>query len=404
MKIGKKGLSYFVLLIFLSLFLVSSPVQAKDSIRIGFSMALTGIYSQGAVSQMNAYQLWKEMVNEKGGIFVKDLGKKLPIEFIYYDDKSSADTAVKVYERLITRDRVDLVFTPWGTTIHFAIAALSERYKMPMVGNTASSVKLRDLPSKYFWFVTPSLADRQMQALVGLLESLAVKTVAIIYVQDLFPRENLQFLKPELKKANIGIIYEKDYPIGVKDLTTVLADIRAKNPDGLLALTYPADAFLLTGQIQGAQFNPSFLFLLIGPTIAAYGNAFGPVTEGIAAMGDWSPKLPWPGVKEFNERYINKFNSKPDYLDSIESYVSCQIIEQAIEMAGSLDKEKIRDAIAQNEFKTIRGPIRFKGTENVITPAKILQFQKGDLEIIWPSTSATAKPLYPKPPWPKKRK
>jgi branched-chain amino acid transport system substrate-binding protein len=344
------------------------------------------------------------MVNEKGGIFVKDLGKKLPVEFIYYDDKSSADTAVKVYEKLITQDKVDLVFTPWGTTIHFAIAALSERYKIPMVGSTASSVKLRDLKSNYFWFVTPSVADRQMGALVGLLKSLGIKTVAIIYVQDLFPRENLQFLKPALKKANIATVYEKDYPIGVKDLTTVLADIKAKNPDGLLALTYPADCFLLTGQIQGAQFNPSFLFMLVGPTIAAYGDVFGPATEGISAMGDWSPKLPWPGVKEFNERYIKQFKSKPDYLDSIESFTACQIIEQAIAIAGSLDRKKIRDAIAQNEFKTIRGPIRFKGTENVITSAKILQFQKGNLEVVYPSESVTAKPLYPKPPWPKKSK
>ena len=121
-------------------------------------------------------------------------------------------------------------------------------------------------------------------------------------------------------------------------------------------------------------------------------------------MGDWSPKLQWPGVKEFNERYIKKFNTRPDNLDSIEAFTSCEIIEKAIEKAGSLDRDKIRDEIAQNEFMTIRGPIRFKGTYNVVTSAKILQYQKGDLEVIWPPESITAKPLYPKPPWPKKSK
>lgn len=403
MRRGKKFSKLTVLGTLMALF-IATPTLAKDSIRIGFSLALTGIYSQGAVSQMNAYKLWRDVVNEQGGIFVKDLGKKLPVEFTYYDDKSSAATAVKVYEKLITRDKVDLVLTPWGTTIHFAIAALSEKYKIPMVGSTASSVKLRDLKSRYFWFVTPSVADRQMQALVDLIKSLGVKTVAIIYVQDLFPRENLQFLKPALKNAGIQLIFEKDYPIGVKDLTTVLSDVKSKNPDGLLALSYPADAFLLTGQIQGVQFNPRFLFILIGPTIAAYGKVFGPATEGIGAMGDWNPKVPYPGAKEFNERYIKTFNIKPDYLDSIESYVACQIVQQAIEIAGTLDREKIRDAIAQSEFQTIRGPIRFKGTENSVTKAKILQFQHGDLEIVWPPDRATAKPLYPKPPWPKKSK
>jgi branched-chain amino acid transport system substrate-binding protein len=398
----KKGIMAFLAAsACLSFTLTASPLWAKDSIRIGFSMALTGIYSQGAVSQMNSYQLWKEDVNAKGGIFVKDLGKKLPVEFVFYDDKSSPETAVRVYEKLITQDKVDLVFTPWGTTIHFAVAPLAEKYKFPMVGTTASSVKLRDIKTKYFWFTTSSVPDRQMPALVDLLKSLKIKKVAIIYVQDLFPRENLQFLQPALEKAKIATVLVKDYPIGVKDITTLLSDVKTKKPDALIALCYPADAFLLTGQLQGVQYNPPFLFQLVGPSIAAYQHAFGAATEGIATMGHWSPKAPWPGAKEFAEGYIKKFHERPDYLDSALSYVGCQIVEQAIEKAGTLDREEIRDTIAGSEFTTINGPIRFTGTENLVTPAMILQYQKGELEIIWPPKTATAKPLYPKPAWPK---
>jgi branched-chain amino acid transport system substrate-binding protein len=402
MKKGKCGLSFFVLTSLLVLALSAPSIQAKDNLRIGFSMPLTGIYSQGAPSQINAYELWKEKVNANGGIFVGDMAKRLPVEFVYYDDKSSPDTAVRVYEKLITQDKVDLVFTPWGTTIHFAVAPLAEKYRFPMVGTTASSVKLRDIKTKYFWFTTSSVPDRQMPALVALLEHLGIKKVAIIYVQDLFPRENLQFLQPALKAANMEIVIAKDYPIGVKDLTTLLSEVRAKKPEALIALCYPADAFLLTGQLQGVQLNPPFIFQLVGPSIAAYGKAFGNATEGIAAMGHWSPKGNWPGAREFEDLYVKKFNIRPDYLDSALSYVGCQIIEQAIEKAGSLDREKIRDAIAGSEFMTINGPIRFEGPENVVTPAMILQYQKGDLEIIWPKKSATAEPVYPKPPWPTK--
>jgi len=404
MEIRKRGLVLFILANLLAIFLVFSPALAKDSIRFGFSMSLTGGYAQGAVSQMNSYNLWKEMVNEKGGIYVKDLGKKLPVELVYYDDKSTADTAVKVYEKLITDDKVDLILTPWSSTIHFAVAPLSMKYKIPMIGSTASSVKFQKIISKYFWYVTPSSPDQQMPALAGLLKSVGVKTVAVIYVQELFPRENIELLKPELEKANIKLVYERDYPIGVKDLSTTLTTIKSKNPDALIVLSYPASTFLVTGQIQGVQFNPKFMFLLIGPTIAAYQGAFGPALEGVCAMGDWSPKLKWPGVKEFNERYIKKFDVKPDYLDSIETWVQCEIMQKAIEIAGSLDRDKVRDAIAGNEFMTIRGPIRFKGTYNNITTAKVLQFQKGELEIVWPADERTAKPIYPKPPWPAPKK
>jgi branched-chain amino acid transport system substrate-binding protein len=401
MKVKKEYFIHYVLSAFLLVFATVSPLQAKDSLRLGFSIALTGIYSQAAVSQMNAYKVWRESVNEKGGIFIKDLGKKLPVEFVYYDDKSSPETAVKVYEKLITKDKVDLVLTPWGTTIHFAVAPLAEKYKFPMVGTTAASVKLREIQSRYFWFITSAIPDKQMKALVALLKSLKITNVAIIYVQDLFPRENLQFLQPELKKANIQILLVKDYPIGVKDLTTLLADIKTKKPQALIALSYPADSFLLTGQAKGILLNTPFLFELVGPSIAAFGQVFGPATEGITTMGHWSPKGPWPGAKEFERRYVKKWKTRPDYLDSALAYMGCQIIEEAISKAGTIDRGKIRDTIAKGEFTTINGPIRFTGTENSVTPSMILQYQKGDLEIIWPPESATVKPLFPKPQWPK---
>lgn len=401
MKRRRKHVFFIATAIVLLFFGFAAPIQAKDSIRLGFSVSLTGIYSQAAVSQINAYQVWEEQINEQGGIFVKDLNKKLPVEFVYYDDKSTPETAVKVYEKLITQDKVDLVLTPWGTTIHFAVAPLAEKYRIPMVGTTAASVKLRDIKSKYFWFITSAIPDKQMKALVDLLKSLKIEKVAIIYVQDLFPRENLQFLEPELKNAKIETVLLKDYPIGVKDLTTLLSEVKAKKPQAVIALSYPADSFLITGQAQGVLLNAGFFFELVGPSIAAFGQAFGPATDGITTMGHWSPKGPWPGAKEFEERYVQKWKMRPDYLDSVLAYMGCEIIQEAIEKAGTLDREKIKDIIAGNEFATINGPIRFSGTENQVTPSMILQYQKGDLEIIWPPEVATAKVLHPKPDWPK---
>jgi branched-chain amino acid transport system substrate-binding protein len=70
-------------------------------------------------------------------------------------------------------------------------------------------------------------------------------------------------------------------------------------------------------------------------------------------------------------------------------------------MTGSLDRGKLRDTIANNEFNTINGPVKFTGSENLRTPSMVMQWQKGELEVVWPEETATAKPLYPKPAWPK---
>jgi branched-chain amino acid transport system substrate-binding protein len=51
---------------------------------------------------------------------------------------------------------------------------------------------------------------------------------------------------------------------------------------------------------------------------------------------------------------------------------------------------------------TIVGPVAFTGSENLKTPSKILQWQKGEIEIVWPLSDATAEIQYPKPPWPGK--
>jgi len=383
---------------------LSFPQKAalKDKIRIGFSMALTGIYAPGAESQMNAYILWSEEVNKRGGIFVKDLNKKLPVELIYYDDQSLPDVAVKIYEKLITQDKVDLIMTPWGTTIHFAIAPLSERYKIPLIGTTAASVKLRELKGSYFWFITACIPDRQMKAFGEMLKAQGgqIKNVAILYLQELFPRENLQFLEPALKEAGIQVVLKKDYPMGVKDLTALLTEVKGKKADAVIALTYPADSFLMTAQAKEVGLNPKLLMELVGPAIIGFYEKFGPTTEGLITQGHWSPKGNWPGAKDFLENYQARWKKKPDYLDSSLSYIGCQILEQAIEKSGSLNREKLRDIIASQEFSTINGPVKFTGLENLKTPSMWLQWQKGELEIVWPPNMATAKLLFPKPIWP----
>ncbi len=399
-----KGTMSRVLILILLLFLVVgflvSPAAAKDSMTIGFSMSLTGKYAPGAKGQIDSYLLWEEVVNKKGGIFVKEYGKKLPVKLVYYDDKSETDTAVRVYEKLITEDKVDILFSPYGTSIHFAVAPIAERYKVPIVGSTAASVKLRDFKTKYFWFITSAVPDRQMAALVDLLQNLGIKKIAIIYAQELFPRENLQFLDPLVKKAGFEVALRKDYPMGAKDLTTLLSEVKGKDPEAVIALCYPGGSFTITAQAKEVGLNPKFFFELVGPATTVFSPKFGAATEGIATMGHWSPKGKWPGAQDFYEAYQAKFNKKPDPLNSVLAYTASQVVEQSVEAVGSFDWDKIRDYIAKTEFQTINGPIKFSGSENMRTPSMILQWQKSNLEIIWPKETATAKPLFPKPAWP----
>ena len=151
----------------------AGTAQAADPVRIGFSLPLTGVFAAAAPSQKNAYEMWRDEVNAKGGLNVD--GTKRPVEFVMLDDQSDPSQAVKIYEKLITQDKVNLLLAPWGTLHHFAIAPVLERYKFPMVGDTAASVQLRQMKPGYIWFPTSAWPDEMGKQLPLMLKEQGIK-------------------------------------------------------------------------------------------------------------------------------------------------------------------------------------------------------------------------------------
>jgi len=382
----------------LGIFGMAHTVQAADPVKIGFSISKTGIFASAGPSQLNAYLVWQDLVNAKGGL---DIGGKerRKIKFIQYDDKSNPAQAAKIYEKLITSDKVDLVVAPWGTPHHFAIAPVVERHKFPLVGNTAASVALRKVKPGYLWFTTPMMPDNIAKEMTAMLKSRSVKSVAILYNLLPFASENIQFLKPELAKAGIKIGFEAKYPPDIKDMTGMLVKVKASNPDAVLVHSYPGDSILYMNQAREVGINAKTQYVMVGPAIGFFRGMFKSNLDGIITMGSWTTGMKGTtGSKEFYSAYKKKFKGhEPDYLDSVEVYVSAQILEQAIAKVG-LDREKIRNAINTMTFKTIYGDVKFNGIQNGSTPTGFTQIQKGKIEVIWPRSRATA-PIANKGAW-----
>jgi branched-chain amino acid transport system substrate-binding protein len=369
--------------------------QGADPVRIGYSLPKTGIFAPAAASQDNAYELWREQVNARGGLNVA--GTKRQIKFVKYDDQSDPGKVVQIYEKLITSDKVDLVFAPWGTAHHFALAGVLERHKVPMMGNTAASVKIRELKAKYVWFPASGMPDQLAEALVKLMKAQNVKTAAVMTLQLPYSLEVRQFLLPALKKAGIDVVVEKAYPPTIKDMTAQLVQVKAKHPDAVLSLSYPADSVMYMKQAKALGIKAPFQVVLIGPSIPFFGKVFGDATNGILTLGQWSPhQAKWTRAKPFLAAYKAKFKDVPDYLDTALVYMSCEIVEQAVAKAG-LDREKLRSAYASGTFKTIGGDISFNGVQ-VIAPTLVSQVQKGEIHIVYPPELATS-PYTPKSGW-----
>jgi branched-chain amino acid transport system substrate-binding protein len=377
----------------------------KDEIKIGCSVSLSGIYSSGAESLLNAYKLWEEQVNADGGIYVDEYEKKLPVKLVYYDDKSLPDESIKIYGKLIDVDKVDLCLPPWGTSLCVSLIPVMEQKKMPWVACTSGGKAFVETPNlEYSWdldFLSYDTAASVEEILVDNKDQ--IETLAVLYEQEVFMVENRTAFVEMAEEEGFDIVLDKDYPAGVSDLSGVLQEIQNLNPDAVIAFCYPAGCFLMLQQAMEIGVNPKFFYAGVGPGIAAFPQIIGPeATDGICLQGTWSQKLDFPGAQEFYDAYMEKWGIPPDNLDSVLSMQGCEILQQAIEKAGSLDTDKVRDVIATEEFMTIDGPVKFAGERtNSLARHGLCQWQNGIIEVVWPLDVATADLLIPKPEWPK---
>ena len=367
----------------------AASAQADKPLRIGFSMARTGMLANATPSQMNTYELWREQVNARGGMNVGGTPRK--VEFVSYDDQSKPEQAVRIYEKLITDDKVDLLLAPWGTPFHISIAPVLEKFKFPMVGNTAASVALRQVKPGYIWFPTSAIPDRIGTELTAMLKAQNVKSVVVLANVLPFTKEIKNFLEPELKKAGIDIKLSSEYPPDIKDMTAVLTQAKQANVDAVLALAYPGDSVLYAKQAKELGVNSPFQFVAIGPSDAFFPKAVGAASaEGVVTIAHWAPRADWKGSQAFYDAYVKTFGEDPDYLNSSLAWMSLEILESAVAKNG-LNKEKIREFVAKETFETINGKVKFDGVQNSITPTAFVQYQKGKLQIIWPASIATSK-------------
>jgi branched-chain amino acid transport system substrate-binding protein len=375
-----------------------SIVRAQGApVRIGYAIARTGPWTTGAqVSQEPNYLLWAEQQNAAGGLNVK--GTKRPIELISSDDQSNIETCVRTYEKLMGSDKVDLVLPPWGSNANFAVAPLANRMGYPFLAPTALSRRLVEMKLPYF-FLMLQQPKPMMDALVDMLKANGARTVAVIYVDDLFGLENYAALKVALAGSGISLVEDKSYPLGVKDLSPVLRSMKDKNPDAFIGLTYPPDTILASRQSKEIGFNPRFFYASVGTAFQLYRNVMGAGAEGVLGMGSWNGKTS-PGAKAYFDAHVKKFGAakEPDRWASGACWAALEILTAAVGKVG-LDRKAIRDYVAGNEHSTILGKIKFAGSENVGTPGTVSQWQKGEFEVVWPKANATAPLVASKPAW-----
>ena len=380
---------------------------AKDKIVIGQAVSLSGpnaiIHTPGALPPQT---LWVEGVNARGGIYVKEYGKKLPIEWIQYDDKSDHGTMVRLIEKLILEDKVDFLLPPCSTSYLFAAAPIANKYGYILIGAEGGAASLtsiiKGLP---YVFSVLNYSNTQIPVLADQFVKWGVKKVAITYIEDLHGVEYKNSALEEFKSRGIKVVSTKPHPLGAQDLSPILKAAKAANVDAFCCFSYPGENVLVTKQAIELGFNPKVFFGSVGPFALWFRDIFGANTiEGLMGGGAWNAKTS-PAAKDLYDRIIARFGEKGiDMWGNLYYWGALHFFEKAIEKAGTLDQKKIRDIIATEKFETPLGLTWFDKDHNLAKechPGEIGQWVNGKWEVILPEGKATAKPIFPKPMWPK---
>src|SRR5882724_12702159 len=203
------------------------PLEAQQPpIRIGASLSLTGSYAKLGSNQHEGYKLCERDLNAKGGL----LGRK--VEFVVYDDQSTPATAVRLYEKLITEDKVDGIMGPYSSPVTEASANVTEKYKKVMVSPLAATTSIfKKEPRRKYIFMVISPAEGYMEGLVDMGAKRGLKTVAVVNEDTLFSKAAAAGAVESAKKKGLQVVFQEAYPKGNTDFSALLTKLKSVNPD-----------------------------------------------------------------------------------------------------------------------------------------------------------------------------
>jgi branched-chain amino acid transport system substrate-binding protein len=371
--------------------------RPNNEVLIGGAISQTGRYAEPAGRQVNSIKLWVDQVNARGGL----LGHT--VRLLLLDDKSDTQTAIKLYEKLITEDKVDLVLGPYSSGITEAVANVTERYKMPFVAYGASSSPIWEKGRRYIFNIVAVAEDYQKGA-VHLAKQIGVKTAAIIGEDSLFPRQAGKGAKDWAKKLGIDIVVEENYPLKQTDFTALLQKIKASGAEAVLSNSYFADSAAQLRQIREQNLNFKLYCSTIGPALPNFPEQLGATAEYVLGFSQWEPLpkvLKHPGMEEYIAVYEKRFGEKPNY-HAGGAFGALQVTEAAIKKAGSFDSEKVREALATIEVSTVFGTYKVDARGMNAHEGLTFQILRGKRLVVWPDKWAETKAELPVPEWSKR--
>jgi branched-chain amino acid transport system substrate-binding protein len=377
--------------------------KAKKEILIGASLPISGPLAMASVEQRWAYEQAVADVNKGGGIFVKEYGKKLPVRLVMVDDEGDPEKAVSAVERLIKHTKVDLLLGG-HTAVHDVLPGLITAEKYHKYYHTCFIWIPMFLEHNFKWgtmfFYDPGVdAGAPWRIINSLPEDQRAKKAALL-VEDTPDGKILgDIIEASGNKLGYNTVYRASMGLGAKDFSTQVLKCKEAGVDVINVFCDPPEMITLIRQMKQNNYSVKFFFGWKGSWPYEFYKAMGKDAQYIFCDGFWSMDYPFPGCKELGERYYKKYQKYSVSVGMM--YALCQVLFQAVEKAGTVDGEKVRQAVLDNEFDTMMGKIRYNDKGIGLFHLAFFQWWNGKQQTVFPFEYTKYKAKIA-PPWDKR--
>lgn len=374
------------------LLFITTPASAaeKKEILLGAINSMTGIEAMVGNEHRWAYQQAVKDINAKGGVYVKELKKKLPLKLIVVDDESDVAKAAAAAEKLIKLHKVDFILGTVSTPLNINGASVAEKYKRLYVSTTFFPEMFAEQKFKWVaasFFSIAKLADSAAACLDPIPPAERPKNFCVFVPDDPDGHGFGNGAKATLAKYGYKLALYEPFTPGGKDLSASILRMKAAGCDALITLLSSTDGITLIRQLKENKVNLKYIWGAKGFWPIEFGEALGKDADYIVSDGHWAEALGAPGSKELGEKYRAEFGPTKYSVTIGNFYSLVQHLAQAIEKAGSIDNAKVRDVYYSGTFvakDTTEGDLAFNNIGIAEFPAVALQWMGGKRMPVFP--------------------
>jgi branched-chain amino acid transport system substrate-binding protein len=397
---NKRLYSIWVASIFLFSLAVSATnlsAEAPQAIRIGVTVSASGKFSTEVGPFQRLFKAWVDEVNSRGGIYLKEYNRKLPLKLITYDDRSDGSTARRFYERLVTVDGVHLLFGPYSSPLTFAASTASEQHQIPFIAICANSPKIYNRGFKWIVCVIDAASRYTYRYWEMVKAEGKARSVGFVVEDTLHPVGVYKGSRILAEQAGLKVVAGDVLPPDTSDFTPAILKLKKLNPDIVYISSNIPFAVAFMKQAKELDLSPREFHCIHHSGV--FRRPLGDAADYVVGQSYWEPGMKYSDPDRFlailKEAKINldEYPWSPAYMMAFE------IAEAALSQAGTLEPAMLMQTLKNLRTTTLGGVVWFAengvGTINTYPS----QIQQSKYRIIWPPEVATAEHIYPTPPW-----